>query len=885
MTRGRRAGAALAILVALPLAGTAAAAPSGRFDFDTTPGRLSRDVVPLRQLIALNLDPEREPFDGRVEIQLRVRRPQAAIELHAHTLQATEATLRPGPGGRGAARALKVVPDTEAQVWRLEPVDGLPIAAGTHRVDIRYGGNVRRQGLGLFAARARIQGQNQPMLATQLQSIFARTVFPVFDEPAFRTRFELQVRAPAAYEVLSNMPGRAGAASDGSRTHVFAPTPPMPSYLVAVAVGRFEMLHGQAAGVPLRIVTAPGKSEHGRFALQATERLLPYFTRYFGVPYSLPRLDQLAVPSTRRGAMEDWGLISYIESGLLVDPERSGPAHRRGVFGLIAHEVSHQWFGNLVTAATWNEIWLNEAFANWMETKVSHHFHPEWQLPLNTRARVDFTMATDSTDATRAIRSGPVRETQVPDVFDNITYVKGGAVLGMIEQWLGEERLRRGLAAYVRERRLSNATAADLWHHVGRAAGRDVAAMAASWTDQPGFPLVSVALRCEGGATVVELAQQRFRAVGEQSAADGGARWQVPVRLARGAQNRTVMLDGASTRTTLPGCNDQPLVVNAGGAGYYRVAYSDAHRAALLSTLPALPEADRMALLADTLALAQSGHLPLAQALVALRAVDGVRDGARPALLRRAAAALGDVDAALAGSPARATWREAAIALLAPELQRLGWQPAAGEDEATLELRAQLVRRLAALDHAPTLAQALDLARREAAGAQALHPSLRDAVTIASAMGADETHFRQLLARLLAAPNEQERWLLSSALASGRDAGRAAELLDRLLWSELPTSTVTAVPRLMAELSPHGDLAYRHLLDHWPRWEALAGSVGRRGLLPGAAGGSNDRERAQALRADQARLVGPDGATLAARAAARIEQRAALRSRADSLAP
>ncbi|WP_298825796.1 M1 family metallopeptidase [uncultured Piscinibacter sp.] len=872
---------ALPVAVFVFLAVPVAASAQARFRFDQTPGRLSKDVVPSLVRLALDLDPARETFDGRVEIDLRVAKPVDAIELHAHELTAGDAWLGTGR----ARRPLEIVPDTGAQLWRLVPRDGRRIAAGTHRIAIAYAGKVQRQGSGLFRATAMIDGRPEASLATQLEPIHARRVFPVFDEPAFRSRYALAVRAPAALEVLANMPRRHKRVDGGRATHEFQVTPPMPSYLFAVSVGRYEMLEGRAAGVPLRILTAAGKREQGRYALEATKLLLPYYTRYFGVPYALPRLDQLAVPSTRWGAMEDWGLISYAENGLLVDPATTSPAQQRQVFGLVAHEIAHQWFGNLVTAASWNEIWLNEAFATWMARKASDRFNPGWQVPLNYRSAIDETMSTDSSDATRAIRSGPVRETAVFDVFDDITYVKGGAVLTMIEQWLGEESFRRGLSAYMRERRLSNATAGDLWFHIGRAAGRDVAAMAASWTDQPGFPLVAVAQRCKGGATQVTLTQQRFRAGSASTPRGGGTHWQIPVQLARGGQRADVLLANAQSVAVLPGCSDEPVRANAGGLGFYRVAYAPDVQMALRDRFAALPAADRVALLADMLALSQAGALPLDEGLSWLERIAEVRDAGRVPLFKQAIAAFGLLDKSLAGTPQQSALRGTARALLAPELARLGWDPAPSDDPETLAIRAQLVRQLAHMDDAATLTEALERLSRDESGAQPLHASMREAVRVAAGTSADRARFQRMLAALPAAPSEQERRTLASALASGRDPARAGELLDRMLQGDLPPNVAMMMPGMVAERSPFGELAYRHLVDHWQAWAKLAGPIGQRWLLPEVAKHSNDPARARSVVEDQARLVGPDGTMLAARAAARIRQLVELKSRASGQAP
>ena len=277
----------------------------------------------------------------------------------------------------------------------------MPIAPGRYTLHIEYSGNVNRSGVGLYRADYVAAGKPGRTLATQLESVYARDVFPCFDEPAFRAVFELSVRAPRGVEVVSNMPRAVSRPDGGGTSHRFQPTPPMPSYLLAVSVGHFDALAGRAAGVPLRILTAPGKRAQATYAMRVTQQVMPFYDAYFGVPYALPKLDQLAVPSVRQGAMEDWGLISYSENALLFDPARSSPDTERGVFTTVAHEIAHQWFGNLVTAASWDEIWLNEAFATWMAEKTMARFNPLWRTELERRFPLDRTMAGDSNGFSR----------------------------------------------------------------------------------------------------------------------------------------------------------------------------------------------------------------------------------------------------------------------------------------------------------------------------------------------------------------------------------------------------------------------------------------------------------------------------------------------------
>jgi Peptidase family M1 domain/ERAP1-like C-terminal domain/Peptidase M1 N-terminal domain len=720
-----------------------------------------------------------------------------------------------------------------------------------------------------------------------LQAIHARTLFPGFDEPAFRAVFELTVRAPPGHEVLSNMPRR-GAPQRRADVleHRFAPTPPIPSYLVAVAVGAFDVLEGHAAGVPLRVLTAPGKRELGRYALDVSRKVMPYYTRYFRQPYTLPRLDQLAVPSTRWGAMEDWGLISYAEDVLLYDPKQSSPQAQRDVFSFVAHEIAHQWFGNLVTAASWNEIWLNEAFATWLAEKAADRFNPDWQIALARRKPIDRAMLRDGGNATRAIRSGPVTESRVNDVFDDITYVKGGAVLSMLEQWIGPAAFQRGLATYIAQRKLSNATAGDLWFHIGRASGRNVGAVAASWTDQQGFPLVRVRSGCEAGQTVLELSQQKFGFDVSAGSAASPQHWQIPLRVVRGSQVATLLQTLPQQRFRLAGCTAEPLVLNAGGAGFYRVAYDAGTRAALQRAFTRLAAADQVTLLSDTFALAQRGELPFASYLDLLALLPRVQGAGRDAIAAQAGDHLVMLDDALARTPAQGPLRAAARALLAPELARLGWMPRPTDAAEALALRANLIERLARFDDPGVVEQALQAFDADASGQRVLPGSIRAAVVRAVGMHADRAHFDALLARLKSAGGEEERWLYAGALAAGRDEARAAEFLQLAFDDGLPPNVATTLPGMVARRSPLGALAYRFVLDHWPALAARAGRDGQKWLLPGAAEGFNAADDAARLRQDQLRLVGAGGEALAASQAARVELLAAIRQReAGALEP
>lgn len=840
-----------------------------RFDAAAQTGLLTPAVRPVQVALQLDVDPARERFEGEIAIELSVAAEQSSVVLHAEQLDPR--------GARLDGRALVVQADPARSVWTLMPKDGEPIAAGSHRLQIAYAGRVQTNGEGLYRADHTARGRPARMLATQLEAISARRVFPGFDEPGFRAAFALTLRTPPGLQVLANMPLRSTRRLTGGRVeHRFAITPSMPGYLLAFAVGRFETLEGRSGRLPLAIHTVPGKREQARFAMAATRELLPFFERYFGQPFALPKLDQLAVPGTRQGAMEDWGLISYREDLLLVDA-RTPPAGRQRVYDVIAHELAHQWFGNLVSTASWNEIWLNEAFATWMQNKATDRFHPEWQNPLQTRRDLEDTMDRDAGPATRAIRSGPVVEAAVSSVFDGITYRKGGAVLTMLEQWIGERRFEQGLRAYMAERRLQPATAGDLWFHMGRAAGLPVADLAARWTDQPGIPRIAVDAHCEGGRTHVRLGQTRF-SLGDPLPA---TLWPVPVRLARGQDVRTVLVDGAEAAVELPGCDAQPVVANAGGLGYYRVDYAPALRKQLQAGYADLAPVDRSAVLSDSFAFARAGQRSMAEHFALLAGLPAVPGTGRAPLYSQALDQFEWLDAAFDGTPAQTGVRQAARALFAPELARLGWQPRASESTEVQTLRGRLVAVLGQWGDAAVLAEA----RRRFASALAAAgeaPALRAGVLGAVAAHANAQEFDALLAAFARAGGQEEKRLLIDTLAAVRDGAQVVRLLEGTLDAQRSPDDAVRLLRAMGEQAALSATVYDFVATHWDALAERAGDGvfgGRLMLLPNAAKGGSQGELAERLLADQRRLAGTAGMPAAERTAGAIAARVRVRTR------
>jgi len=853
-----------ASLVSLP------AQSEPRFNFDATPGSLPKDVVPSKYSLALDLDPAKESFNGVVDIAIDVRRPVSAIILSAFELTPGDVALIDGK----RKRSLTVTENTAKREWRVG--DDRTVAPGKYTLRIAYTGVVHAYGDGLYAVSYTAEGKPAKMLATQLEPIAARTVFPGFDEPSFRASFAITVTAPAAYEVVSNMPVRRREPEGTTVRWQFAPTPPMASYLVSVTVGQFDALEDSVDGVPLRILTAKGKKDEARYALTVTKQILPFYREYFGVPFTLPKLDQLAIPGVRGGAMEDWGAISYNESLLLFDPEKSSIETKQYVFEVIAHEVSHQWFGDLVTAASWDEIWLNEAFATWMERKATARFNPDWQIPLTHVLWRQGVMRRDAGPSTRAIRSGPVVQTAVYDVFDGVTYVKGGAVLDMLETYIGPDVFRRGLQAYFVGQKLSNATAGDLWFYLAKASGKDIGAIARSWIDQEGYPLLQARVSCSADRQTLSLEQRRFRTDGK---ADSAALWKVPVAAASSSTKVVPILlaDRQASFVTGP-CTATPLYVDS-SAGFFHMQYPPEHFTRLARAFPELPTSERMALLTDTLALAQAEVLPLGDYFALVTQLRPSGDPATEVLYMQAINALFNLDNALAGTQAQTELRRFARGNLGPMLSKLGWNASKSETAVTLNLRKELIENLGRFGDEPTLRKSAELFAEERKNGSSIEPSIRPAVMANVARRADADVYTELVRRMMAADRVEDRELYASALGNVEDPELARRFLALSLEDKLPPDLASSLPGMLARLPAHGELAYTFTRDHFDALSLKQSEWGRAFLLPRAAATFNDAERARTLLSDQPRLVGEAGDKAAKEMAGDIELRSRIKSR------
>ncbi|WP_287131190.1 M1 family metallopeptidase [Candidatus Cyanaurora vandensis] len=799
-----------------------------KFSLANTPGKLPKDILPEHYAITLTPDLATQTFTGTETVTIRVTKPRNTIILNSLEMTISAAEV--------AGQTALIQSDADQQTTTFTLPTPLPV--GTHRLSLKFQGKINNQSQGLYADKyATPQGQ-KVMLATQMEPTDARRMFPGWDEPVFRATYQLMVIVPVSFLAVSNTPvAQEQPLGDGRKRVIFRQTPKMPSYLMALIAGELETLTGEAAGVQIRIITTAGKKERGRYALETAQKLLVYYNDYFGVPYPLPKLDMIAIPGGFSGAMENWGAITYNEAILLFDPKSSSQETREDIFAVVAHEIAHQWFGNLVTMAWWDNLWLNEGFASWMGTKATDHFNPSWNVWLRESTAKNYVMTSDSRKSTHPIQQ-PVRtESEANEAFDEITYLKGQAFIKMLESYLGENDFRAGIRLYMGRHPYSNTTTADLWAALSEASGKPVQNVAAGWTEQPGFPLVSVKTACTKDKQVLTLAQERF------TVNDPTARplsWQIPVTYAHPRLKiapQTILLTGkTSTVPTVFPCG-QPLKLNYGNGGYYRVKYTPA-----LTEVMQLSPTDRVNLLGDSWALVEAGRAP---ATTYLDLVEQAKTSTEVAAWEQIVGTLGTLAQLERGRPGQATLYAYGRGLLRPVLAQVGWDSRPGEPQNTVVLRNLVIRYLGSFNDPATITEARQRFQAFLRDPAALQPDLREVVIATVGRHSDRATYDQLRTLGRQATSTEEKFRYYNALQLARDPALARETLSISLTDELPPARATRIVSGVAGVHP--ELAWAFVQQNLQPLLAKRTSFQKSGYVPGIAANFSDPARATEL--------------------------------------
>ncbi|MGH9170825.1 MAG: M1 family metallopeptidase [Acidimicrobiales bacterium] len=642
------------------------------------PDRLPTTVTPSAYRLRLEPDLDSASFIGTVEIDIELAEPTSTIVLNAHQLELSPPIVR---GTDGQSRQGTVGLDEELQRATLTFPGTL--ATGGHTVALTFKGILNDELAGFYRSTFEDEdGTTRTIATTQFEMTDARRAFPCFDEPAFKATFDVTLVAPAGTAAFSNSAQMSERAlEDGRREVAFSPTMRMSTYLVACVVGPFEVTPVRDVdGVPLRVVYRAGKQHLTTFALDVGEFALRTFKEYFAIPYPGDKVDLVAIPDFAAGAMENLGCVTFREAELLVDPTKAAQNELVRIAKVIAHELAHMWFGDLVTMSWWEGLWLNEAFATFMQYVCVDRFRPEWKMWVRFASQREFGMTLDSVHTTRPIEF-PVRSpAEAVAMADPITYQKGSSVLKMLEQYISPEVFRDGIRHYLGRHSYGNTVTGDLWASLEAVSGRPVGEIMNTWIYQGGHPIVSV--------DTASLVQRPFMLAPPEGDSAIGHHWLVPI------VERSLNGEGTTVQLLREGSEPlecaAPVLVNAGGSGVYRTSYAPEQLSAIVARLDSLSEVERAVLVGDTTALAFAGDRNVADVLaIASRLGTDVQPGVWESVDR----VLDFLDRAVTDEH-RPALAAKVCALMGPLFAKLGWSPQPGEDERTQVLRATLVRRL-----------------------------------------------------------------------------------------------------------------------------------------------------------------------------------------------
>jgi puromycin-sensitive aminopeptidase len=801
---------------------------------DTNEFRLPAAALPRRYRLALEPDLEALTFKGSVEIDLDVKTATREIVLHSVNLDIAEA--------RSGAEKLEVRVDAAKE--RLTLVFAKAFPPGPCTIALKYSGKISEEMRGFYRSRYKAaDGSERYMGTTQFEATSARRALPCFDEPALKAVFEVTILAPKDRIAISNMPVVSEEAQpDGRRRIRFAPSPIMSTYLLAFAVGEFDRIEGKTDdGMPVGVYATPGRAELGRFALETAIRGLKYFGDYYGIPYrkALPKLDLLAIPDFEYGAMENWGAVTFRETAIFVDPKRSSIPQRRRVAEVVLHELAHQWFGNLVTPEWWSFLWLNESFATFMAYKASNALFPEWNIFEEYLAQI--TSAGKSLDSLRS--SHPVEvvvrdPNEVDQIFDAISYNKGGSVLRMLEQAVGADAFRNGIRRFLEQNAFACATTDDLWKALGEGTGVDVSAMMNGWTRRTGLPVVIVR---RDGAKLTLRQERYFMDRDPERPAEDPTLWDIPLPTLD-AQKRSSKVNLTARETVVDAPAADWVKVNAGQAGFYLAHYDEAGWKGLAKALQsqALPTMDRYGLEEDAYSLMRAGYLSVPAYLRFAGAFSKEENHYVLGGVCEGIAAIADL---FMGDPLIPKLEEWGRSLVKETAHRVGWDETTDEPNEKILLRATVLGasvRFGDPDSVEQVRRRFEAARKDFSS---VAPNLRSMIFSGAARHGDGVTFDALAELHEKADLPEVKVQLLRSLGAFRKADLTRRAVEYTLSDKVRRQDAMAVfGAVPLEMKP---TAWKLLQEKWPILDERYGKSGLIGhFISAAASGIPSEEHA-----------------------------------------
>ena len=786
--------------------------------------RLPEIATPQNYQLSFTPNFDKEDFAGDENIAVRILKPTSFITLNSLEIKFQQVTVT----AADQTQTAKVSLDESKEQATFTFEKNIP--AGPATLHILYSGILNGQLRGFYLSKA----NNRKYAITQLENTDARRMYPSFDEPAYKTTFNITViinkgdTALSNTKIISDTPGP----GEGKHTLKFAATPKMSSYLVALAVGDWECLEGSADDIPIRVCGVPGKKEYAGFPLAAAEFTMKYYNKYFDIKYPYGKLDILGVADFSAGAMENTGLIISRDL-LFVDPKGSSYELRKIVAeDLVSHEMAHQWFGDLVTMKWWDDVWLNEGFATWMAFKPTAAFKPEWNMQNDAVSSSTEAMYVDSLHSTRAIEAHADTPAQIEELFDGISYNKAAAVLGMVEGYVGEETFRKGVNSYLSKYSYSNATSEDFWNEITSVSHKPVDRIMSGFVKQPGVPQVNVKTACISGKTKVTLTQQRYFSDRTLFEAGSKEKWTIPVCLKVGKDEKCVLLESKEQQIEFTGCG-AGVYGNAQGRGYYRTGY-DAENLKLLSASveQQLSSGERYLLLVDAVSQMRVNRLSVASLL---SLAQNMKDDPSTLVTQLFREQLDYIDKYLTSGADRAQYQEWIRNTFGPVLEKTGWTPAPNDSDETRARRANLLHIVGLTGQDPKAIQfSSELLGRALKGEPVDHTLLLVAVPVAVRNG-DSALYGAILGHLAQVKTPEDFYIYGTSLTLFSDP---KVLTGTLMYSISPQMRAQDAPGAIGAVmnNPAGSqLAWDFVRQHWTEVEAKLSNYSVGGIVEATA--------------------------------------------------
>ncbi|KAJ9617224.1 hypothetical protein H2200_000945 [Cladophialophora chaetospira] len=735
-------------------------------------------------------------YDGTVKIASKVKQDTQELILNTKELEITGADVL-GKDGSSITSLSDVSYDKKTERATIKFSGKIP--SGVALIAIKFKGEINSAMEGFYrskykptvppAAGTPKVDEHHYMFSTQFEACAARRAFPCFDEPNLKASFEFEVEIPEDLVALSNMPekGTSKGSKEGLKKVAFEKTPAMSTYLAAWAIGDFEYVEGfterkyNGKPLPVRVYTTRGLKEQGRFAMEHAHKTLDYFSDIFGIEYPLPKSDLLAVHEFAMGAMENWGLVTYRTTAVLYDEEKSDARFKNRVAYVVAHELAHQWFGNLVTMDWWNELWLNEGFATWVGWLAVDHLHPEWEVWSQFVAEsVQTALELDSLRASHPIEV-PVRNAlEVDQIFDHISYLKGSSVIRMLSDHLGQEVFLKGVGDYLKIHAYGNARTNDLWGALSAASGQDVQAFMDPWIRKIGFPVVTVAE--EPGQ--ISVRQSRFLTTGDAKAEEDQTTWWIPVGLKTGTPTKIVHSALTQKEDTIRDVDDTFYKINADQSGFYRTNYPPQRLAKLGEAQENLSLQDKIGLLGDATALAVSGD-GTTPALLSL--LEGFKDEKSFIVWQQITSSLGTVKRVFAGNKEISdALKKFTSKLVSPAAEAIGWDFPKEEDYLTGQSRKLLLGTAAGAGHKNIILEGQKkFAAWKSGDDKAIHQNLRGVLFNLAVANGGQEEYEAIKAEFKKNTSVDGKEICIAALGRSKEPNLAWDLLDFVTSEEV----------------------------------------------------------------------------------------------------